>query len=150
MLETFSEVSTRLTWPRHSSGGRAPSAVALIRVRLTAMKSAAGMPLPDTSAITKPSRPSSIRKKSKKSPPTSIAGVIAAWISNSRRSGKGGNSEGRIDFWIALATSSSLCRASSRSRSRAACTVRSKSRAFSMAVADCSARVLSSLRSPAA
>src|SRR5262245_63621589 len=65
-------------------------AVARNRVLVTAIKSDAGTPLPETSPTVKHRWSSSIKKKSYKSPPTSFAGAKVAKISNSLRSGKGG------------------------------------------------------------
>ena len=75
---TLSWQSMWFTVLRHSFVEMPLIPVARSSVRLTAMKIEAGTPLPETSAMTNPTRLSSILKKSKKSPPTSFAGVMVA------------------------------------------------------------------------
>src|SRR5262249_36279 len=65
-------------------------AVALKSVLVTAMKSDAGTPLPQTSPTAKHRGSLSMRKKSEKYHPTSFADAKVAKISNSLRSGNGG------------------------------------------------------------
>ena len=75
-------------------------------VRVTAITREAGTPFPLTSPMQKKSRPSRM-KKSYRSPPTSLAGTMAAARSMSCRSGKGGKTLGTIDIWMPRATLSS-------------------------------------------
>ena len=74
---------------------------------IIAITMAAGIPFPLTSPTTKKSFPS-LMKKSKMSPPTSLAGLRDPNMSTSVRSGKGGNFLGSISSWIRLAIWSSL------------------------------------------
>ena len=96
ILFGLSRLSSSFTWVRMLAVDGSSVARDLISVLVTAMNKAAGTPFPDTSPMQKHNLSSSMKKKSKKSPPISRAGSSDPYIENSLRSGKGGKVSGTM------------------------------------------------------